>query len=445
MAQLLVKPIENLDATDIVGGVTRGEFSPVDVIDAVLERIDALEGKIQAWSLLDADGARAQAEALAAELRAGTVRGPLVGLPVGIKDEFHVEGMPTGMRGTGVNPIEPEDAACVARLRAAGAIIMGKTYMPVGGKVPPTRNPWNLEHSAGGTSSGSGAAVGARMVPFAIGEQTAGSNLRPAAYCGVVGMKPTYGRISRFGCMPFTWSLDHVGLIGLTFADLALVLSAIAGPDPRDPTSLPDAAPSADLDEANIRPPRIGIVRNFFPELTEPVMQEAVERSASRLKEGGAIVEDVLLPDNFDLTWHLHRLISGSEGSTYHAGDEDDSALPGSGGRVGSLIPATYYLEARRVRTWLTAALAETFSGFDALAMPTAPGAAPKGMSTGDAVLLRPWSLLGFPAITVPCGQTPEGMPLGLQLVAGPRADYDLLRTGAWCERVLGRLPVPTV
>lgn len=445
MAQPTAVPIEQLGVADIVRGVTDGAFSPVDVIDAALDRIGAIEGKVQAWSLLDADGARAQAAAVAADLAAGKAPGPLAGVPVGIKDEFHVRGMPTGMRGAGELPIEPEDATCVARLRAAGAIIMGKTHMPVQGRIPPTRNPWNLEHTAGGTSSGSGAAVGARMVPVAIGEQTAGSNMRPAAYCGVAGIKPSYGRISRFGCMPFAWSIDHVGIIGLNVADLALVLSVIAGPDPRDPTTLPDPAPQADLDTASISPPRIGVVRNFFPERSEPVMRDAVEHAASRLKEAGAAVGDLLLPDTFGLTWHLHRIIGGAEGSTYHAADHDERALPGSGGRVGSLLPASYYVQARRIRSWLRAALAEMFADVDVMAMPTAPGPAPKGQSTGDAVLLRPWSLLGFPTVTVPCGLSPEGLPLGLQLVGAPRADYELLRVSAWCEHALGRLPAPLV
>ena len=308
----------------------------------------------------------------------------------------------------------------------AGAIIMGKTHMPVGGKAPPTRNPWNLEHTAGGTSSGSGAAVGARMVPVAIGEQTAGSNMRPAAYCGVAGIKPSYGRISRFGCMPFSWSLDHVGIIGLSVADLALVLSAIAGPDPRDPTTLPDPAPPADLDVASIRPPRIGVVRNFFPELSEPVMRDAVDDAASQLREAGATVSDLLLPETFGLTWRLHRIISGAEGSTYHAADHDDSALPGSGGRVGSLLPAAYYVQARRIRSWLRAALAETFRDVDAMAMPTAPGPAPKGQSTGDAVLLRPWSLPGIPdgddALRPLAGRPASGAPARRGAARGLRA-----------------------
>src|SRR6266550_2495872 len=212
--------IHELGAGEIAQAVKNRVLSPVEVLEAYLKRIKALDVKVQAWSLVDWDGARRQAMELEAEAAKGSLRGPLHGVPIGVKDEFHVRGLPTGMRDWSELPVEPEDATCVARLRSAGAIIVGKTHMPINGRLPPTRNPWNLEHTAGGTSSGSGAAVGARMVPLALGEQTVGSNLRPAAYCGVDAIKPTYGRVSRFGCFPFIWSLDHVGLIGLNMEDL---------------------------------------------------------------------------------------------------------------------------------------------------------------------------------------------------------------------------------
>jgi aspartyl-tRNA(Asn)/glutamyl-tRNA(Gln) amidotransferase subunit A len=432
---------------DIAGAVAAGDLTPDDVIEATLSRIGQLEPLVQAFTLLDAEGAREQARVLTAEAKAGELRGPLHGVPVAIKDEFHIKGMPTAMRGLDNPPLEPEDATCVARLRAAGAIIVGKTTMPIEGVMPPTRNPWNLEHTAGGTSSGSGAAVGARMVPFAIGEQTAGSNLRPAAYNGVAGLKPTYGRISRFGCYPFTWSRDHVGLIGLTMADLALVLSVIAGPDERDPTTIQEAPPPADLKLDEFAPPRIGVVRNFYPERTEPIMQEAIESAAARFAAAGATVSDFLLPQQFGLSWHAANLV-GAEGAVFNLGQQ---MLQGAGGRppqrrAAELIPATYYVQARRIRTWLTGVIRDMMAGIDALLMAVAPGAAPKGLtSTGDASLLVPWSFLGFPAITVNAGLSPEGLPLGIQLVATPRADWDLLRTGAWAEEVLGRLPAPAI
>jgi aspartyl-tRNA(Asn)/glutamyl-tRNA(Gln) amidotransferase subunit A len=431
---------QTLDVRTLASLVASGELTPDDVVEATLERIHSLEDKVHAWSLLDEPGARAQAKALTAEAAAGKLRGPLHGVPVGIKDEFHIAGMPTGMRGGENIPLEPEDATVVTRLRQAGAIIMGKTHMVVGGKSPPTRNPWNLEHTAGGTSSGSGAAVGTRMVPFAIGEQTAGSNLRPAAYCGVSGLKPTYGRISRFGCYPFTWSFDHVGIIGLSMADIALVLSVVAGPDPRDPSAYDEPPPPADLHIEGVRPPRVGIVRNYFPERSEDEAMDAVEKGAKQLQAAGANVSDFLLPDDFDLVSKLRPLFGG-ESAVFNA-----QRSGRGGGRAASLIPATYYLHARRVRAWLAMRIQAIFDDYDALLMPTAPSAAPKGLeSTGDSVLLRPWSFLGFPAITISGGLSPDGLPLGLQFVGARKGDYRLLQTGAWCEQVLGRLPAPVI
>lgn len=437
-----------LGVSEIAEAIAKGELSPSQVVESFISRIDALEGRVSAWSYLDIEGSRSQAAELTAEAAAGKLRGPLHGVPVGIKDEFHVQDMPTAMMGEGALP-QNEDATPVARLRAAGAIIMGKTFMPVEGKMPPTRNPWNLEHTAGGTSSGSGAAVGARMVPVALGEQTAGSNLRPAAYCGVSALKPTYGRISRFGCYPFAWSFDHVGIIGLSMQDIALVFSVIAGPDPKDPTTLALPVPPADIRVDGLRPPRIGVVRNFFPERTQPVMQDAIEKAVAGFREVGGEVQDIMLPKEFGLTWHAHKLISGAEGATFNA--RRMAAGPRGGGgfgfanrELGSLIPSTYYLQAQRVRRWLHTHLQELFKDVDSLLMPTAPGPAPRGLeTTGDASLLVPWSFLGYPAISVSGGLSPDGLPLGLQLVAAPLAEQSLLEVGAWCEKVLGQLPAP--
>jgi aspartyl-tRNA(Asn)/glutamyl-tRNA(Gln) amidotransferase subunit A len=439
--------VTQLSVTSIGGMIAAGDATPSEILEAYLERLNAVEPRVQAWCHLDIEGARATAASLTREAQGGAARGPLHGVPVGVKDEFHVQGMPTYFADSTGRP-QPEDATPVARLRAAGAIILGKTHMPIEDKLPPTRNPWNLAHTAGGTSSGSGAAVGARMVPFALGEQTFGSNLRPAAYCGVEGLKPTYGRISRFGCVPFAWSFDHVGLIGLTMEDLAVVLSIIAGPDPRDPTTLQEPPPPADLDMPGMRPPRIGIVRNFFPERTQPVMQAAIERSAARLREGGADVTDFMLPDDFEAVWMAHRLILFSEGATLrgrrYTGPEPIKRSARE--RLAEVIPATYYVQAQRIRRYFRQKLQGALAGVDALLMAVAPGAAPEGLgSTGDATLLAPWSCLGYPAITVNGGLSPEGLPLGLQLVALPLADHALLRTGAWCEQVLGRLPAPSL
>lgn len=435
--------ITQLTLADLAAAIAAGEMTPTEVADAYLARIDALEPRVQAWSHLDPDAVRADAADLTKEAGAGRFRGPLHGVPIGIKDEFHVAGAVTRMAGP---QVQPRDATAVERLRAAGAIIMGKTHMPVEGEMPPTRNPWNLEHTPGGTSSGSGAAVAARMVPLALGEQTAGSNLRPAAFCGIEAIKPTYGRISRFGCYPFTWSHDHAGIIGLTMADIALVLSVIAGPDPRDRNSLPDPAPPADLDVASIRPPRIGVIENFFPEHTDAAMLDAIVKSAERFQAAGARVTRVRLPEDFGIIWTLHRVVGGPESLTLYSRRFAESPdEPYSTRRLlATLIPASYYLQAQRIRAYLWSALQEVFAEVDALLLSVAPGAAPRGFaSTGETTMLIPWSCLGYPAITVNGGMSPEGLPLGLQLVGAPMEDYRLLRTGAWAETVLGRLPAP--
>jgi aspartyl-tRNA(Asn)/glutamyl-tRNA(Gln) amidotransferase subunit A len=438
--------VTQLTILDIQRMVASGSASPSDILDSYLARLDSLEDAVQAWSYLDREGARAAAAQLNVEASQGSLRGPLHGVPVGVKDEFHVEGMPTYFADPAGSP-QPEDATCVRLLREAGAIILGKTHMPIAGKAPPTRNPWNLSHTAGGTSSGSGAAVGARMAPIALGEQTAGSNLRPAAYCGVAGMKPTFGRISRFGCYQFSYSHDHAGLIGLSMADLALMLSVVAGPDPRDRTSLAEPAPATTLELAGMRPPRIGVVRNFFPQRTQPVMQEAIDQAAIKLREAGADVCDVLLPDDFGLIWMVHRIVGASEQANFHSRRyAQPGAEQSTRNRVAEAIPATYYLQAQRIRHMLWNSVQRELSDLDAWLLAAAPGAAPKGISsTGDASLLVPWSCLGYPAITLNGGLSPEGLPLGLQFVARPLADHDLLRTGAWCEQVLGRLPAPHI
>lgn len=427
---------------EIADAVRNGETTPSEVLEAVFERIEATEDKILAWSCLEPEVARAQAEALTAEARAGKLRGPLHGVPIAIKDEFHVKGMQTLFRGEGAR-IEPNDSAIVTKLREAGAIIVGKTYMPVPGKLPPTRNPWNLEHTPGGSSSGSGAAVGARVVPIAVAEQTGGSALRPAAFCGVASIKPTYGRISRYGCYPFSWSRDTVGLIGLNMADIALVLAAVAGPDPRDLTAFNEPPPPADLKLSEVRPPRIGVVRNFFPEKQEGYMNAAIDAAASKLAAAGATVEDFLLPDDYDILTHASRLVQ-AEGEAMHSSER--AANPPTGSQItgAEFVPATYFIHARRVRTWMIERLRPIFEQYDGLIMASAPGHAPRGLhTTGDPILLEPWTFLGFPAVNLNGGLSPEGLPLGIQMVGGPRMDYELLQTGAWSEQVLGLLPPP--
>jgi aspartyl-tRNA(Asn)/glutamyl-tRNA(Gln) amidotransferase subunit A len=427
---------------EIAAAVARGETTPNEQLDAVLARIEATEDQLQAWSCLDVDFARRQADALTAEAKAGKLRGPLHGVPVAVKDEFHIAGMPTLFRPGNAAP-ESFDSTIVTRLKEAGALIIGKTTMPVGGKNPPTRNPWNLAHTPGGSSSGSGAVVGARIVPLAVAEQTGGSCLRPAAFCGVSAVKPTYGRISRYGCYPFSWSKDTPGFIGLDLLDQAIALNAVCGYDPKDPTTLMLPAPDADLQLAGVRPPRIGIVRSWYPERQDDYMNDAIEASGARLRDAGATVTDHLLPDDFDLIVHAMRL-NDAEREIIYATEHGDEPHTGSAISGAEFVPATYFLHARRVRNWLIQRLSAVFNNYDGLIMATAPGHAPEGVdSNGDPALLQPWTFLGFPEVNLNAGLSPAGLPLGIQLVGAPQLDYELMQTGAWCEQVLGLLPPP--
>lgn len=437
--------------------IAAGDVSPTDYLETFLERSARIDPKLKAWSNLDVEGARAQAHRLSEEAGRGQFRSALHGIPIGFKEEFAVRGLPDRSEPYGPEgPIAAEDATVVARLRDAGAIILGKTFMPGRTGNPPTRNPWNLEHSAGGTSSGSGAVVGARLAPVALGEQTFGSNLRPAAYCGVAAIKPSFGRASRRGMWAFSYSQDHPGVIGQTMDDMALVLSVMCGADPLDPTSVESTPLPSAINPADAKPPRIGLVRNFFPEMTPAPMQTVVDQTARKLAEAGATVKDAWLPDDFGLVWQTHRLVLAAEGATIRAradlepaaGGEPISFGPGANGtsRLGGLIPASYYLQAQRIRRKLVSDMAEYFEReqLDGLLTAVAPTTAPKGLATHDPVLLAPWSHLGLPAIALQSGQfSPEGLPIGIQVGGRRMADYELLCLGAWIERALGRLPVP--
>lgn len=459
------KELFELGAAEMAAGIRAGTISVVALAELLLDRIRAHDLAIKAFSYLDEPAVLAEAKSLDAEARAGSFRGPLHGVPFGIKEQFDLAGAPTRLDYTDpASRVATEDATVVTRLRAAGGLLFGKLYMVGAAGTPPTRNPWNTEYTPGGSSSGSGAAVGARFLPFAMSEQTGGSGIRPAAYCGVSGLKATFGRNSRFGMANLSYSNDYPCIIGTTIADVARVFAVTSGYDPRDFSSVPVAPARASIDVAAMRPPRIGIVRNFFPALTEDYMNAAIEAAGARLAAAGAIVEDMMLPPDFGLVWKTAAIIGGAEKATLDARDNAErqrrgediplirpaatTAVAGGGARgdVTRLIPAAYYIHAQRIKRWLRDQTDAAISSFDAILMATAPGAAPHDPSTsGDASLCVPWSQLGNPAISIPGGLSPEGMPLGLQLVAPNMRDEALLATGAWCEEVLGRLPVPAL
>lgn len=446
-----IKPLHLMGAAELAGGIASGEISVVTLADALLERIEKYDGDIKAWAYIDPVYVREEATKLAAEAAEGKFRGPLHGVPVGIKDVFDVAGMPTIANSRTTDNVPAAKDSTVARLlREAGCLIMGKTTtveFAGMGNPPETRNPWNLEHTAGGSSSGSGAAVGARMIPFAIGTQTGGSNNRPAAYNGVTGFKPTWGRIGRTGCIAVSWSLDHPGIIAYNVADCSLVLSVLAAYDPTDPTSLTE--PSPDPVALPLERPRIALVRDYFLESSLPEMTAAIEEQAKEYAANGATVEVVNLPEMFAALHAAQRLVMSPEASVVHSArygkrSADFSPRHLNGLQAFSLVPATYYLQAQRIRRALKEQLAALFTEYDVLLMPTAPGPATFGLeSTGDASLLTPWSFVGFPSASISAGMSDAGLPMGTQLVGGPLEDHKVLRVAAWAENIVGTLPPP--
>ncbi len=435
-----------LTASEIARQVRAGKLSPVDVVQACLKRIDELERSVLAWVYVDRAAALESAGKLESEARAGSFRGPLHGVPVGIKDIIAVAGMVT-TNGSGEFAHErPQaDATCVAKLRAAGAVVLGKTATTqfASGDPAPTRNPWNLEHTPGGSSSGSAAGVASGMMPLALGTQTGGSVLRPAAYCGIVGLKPTHGRISTAGVTPLAWNLDHVGIFARTTEDAALALAVLAGHDDADLLSA--TSPTANYLAAtrDPKPPRLGIPKQLFADKAGEEVSAHLDAVASALRREGASIEEVELPDFAETIRKAHALVMRVEAAAYHRErftSHPDSYRPFIHAIIeeGLSIPGFEYSRARNLQREFRRDLARALEGIDGFLMPVAPTAAPKGLSsTGDPVFCVPGSFSGLPAIAIPSGSTADGLPLAVQLIAAPFAEERLLSTARWCERIL--------
>jgi aspartyl-tRNA(Asn)/glutamyl-tRNA(Gln) amidotransferase subunit A len=426
--------------------VAAGDTSALALLEAALARIDALEPRVRAWQRVDREGARRTASELDAA-RAGGGNGPLDGVPIGVKDIFWTRGLVTTSGSKLRADFVPDrDATAVARLRAAGAVIVGKTRTSEWAMKDPTetRNPWRLEHTPGGSSSGSAAAVACGMVSAALGSQTAGSTIRPAAYCGVVGLKPTRGRVSLFGVEPVSFHLDHVGVFARSALDAALVLDAIAGPDPLDPLCAAEpAGDHAAACRARSAPPRIGLVRDFFFERCDAGVRAATERAAGRLERAGARVDEVALPADFASHVEPFAAVFAAEAAAHHAGRFAAHAADyGPEARRiverGLALPATRYAAALLHRLRFSAQVAALFGPVDLLLTPAAVSTAPRGLaSTGDPALNAPWSYSGLPALCLPT-ELLDGLPCAVQLVARPFADAALLALACWCERALG-------
>ena len=459
-----------------------GELSSVEAVRASLDRVDRFDGRVKAFLRVDREGALAQAEAADRRRRDGKRAGPLDGVPVGLKDLFLTEGLPTTAGSRILESfVAPYDGTVVKLLRSAGTPILGKLNMDefaMGSSTEnsayfPTRNPWNLETSPGGSSGGSAAAVAARMVFGALGTDTGGSIRQPAALTGTVGLKPTYGRVSRFGVVAFASSLDQVGPMTRDVPDCAALLQAIAVPDPRDSTSAPVKAPDylAEL-EAGVKGMKLGLPREYF-ELPgmDPEVRASVEGATRALEKLGAELVPVSLPHT-KYALATYYLIAPAEASSnlarydgvrYGLRVADAKNLLAMYGRsrdqgfglevkrrimLGTYALSAgyydaYYLKAQKVRTLIKQDFVDAFRTVDAVLSPTSPTPAfrigekvsdPLAMYLND-VFTLPCNLAGLPGLSLPCGFTRAGLPIGLQILGRPWDEARVLRIARAFER----------
>jgi Asp-tRNA(Asn)/Glu-tRNA(Gln) amidotransferase A subunit family amidase len=423
-----------------------GETTPLALLDDCLNRIDRMEERVRAWVFVDRDGARAEAERRTEELRGSPPRGPLHGVPIGIKDIYDVFDWPTAA-GSRLwkNSCARQDATAVRKLREAGAVFVGKTVTTQYASFdpPPTRNPWDLVRTPGGSSSGSAAALACGMCLGALGSQTGGSITRPASYCGVAGMKPTYGRVSTHGVVPLAASMDHVGPMARCVRDLAILLQVIAGPDPNDPEAAKCFVPNyeAGLRQAR-RPPRLGRLRGLFESRAEPATLKTLDSACEQLQSRGAVIREVALPAAFTDVIAHHRTVMAVESAMFHEARlrrHPEDYDPNIRGLLeeGLACSAPEYSRTKEHKRRLKKEIEACFVGVSALLTPATPGPAPDAATTGDPVFNSPWSYTGLPTVCFPMGRSPEGLPLGLQLVGRPWGEGVLLAVAAWCEEQL--------
>lgn len=436
-----------LAAVDAARAIRDGATSAEELIEACLARVREVDNAIEAWAFLDPEHVRAQARMLDLARKKGRPLGPLHGVPVGVKDIIDTTDMPTE-DGTVLHAgrIPDGDAAVVASLRAAGAVIMGKTVTTELATYAPgkTRNPHNPGHTPGGSSSGSAAAVAAGMVPLALGTQTNGSVIRPAAFCGVYGFKPTHGLIPRRGILMQSRTLDQVGVFARTIDDIALVCEQLVGFDEEDLDTRPRARMpfTRVLEEGPPLPPLLAFVKGPVWDQTESETREAFDELVEHL---GDRVEEIALPENVRDALDWHRTIMEAEMAANYAAEYEKGRDRLSESLRGQLergrgISALEYQTALACIPKLIDGFGQLFDRYDAFLTPAAAGTAPRGLqSTGSPVFCTLWTLCGMPAISLPLMHGTNGLPMGVQLV-GPRyGDARLLRTARWlAARVAG-------
>lgn len=460
--------------TSLSEGMERGEFSALELTRAMLARIERIDGAMNAWLHIDAEGALAQAGRVDARRARGDSLGALAGIPVGVKDMICAAGLPTRAASKMLEHfVPPYDAHVVTRLKDADAVILGKLNMDefaMGSSnersaFGPVRNPWAPHHVPGGSSGGSAAAVAAGTCPLALGTDTGGSIRQPASFCGVVGVKPTYGRVSRYGAIAFASSLDQVGPLAKTVPDAALLLDVLSGHDPRDSTSLPNASvASRSKLEQGLKGLRVGVPREYFSEGLEAGVEARIRESLSLLEAQGCALVEISLPHTryavaayyIVATAEASSNLSRYDGVAYGHRSESPGSLDtmiaqsraeGFGPEVTRRILLgtyalssgyydAYYLQAQKVRTLVVRDFNEAFARCDVIAGPTSPVSGVRlGERLSDPLQMYlmdtytiPANLAGLPCASVPCGHDEHGLPVGLQLIARALDEATLLQ-----------------